>query len=39
MNKIAEMTRNTHWKDLGKDDLKILKGNGITEKDWNLWRS
>lgn len=38
MNKIAEMTRNTHWKDLGKDDLKILKGNGITEKDWNLWR-
>ncbi|MCW1388269.1 hypothetical protein OLN67_16600 [Acinetobacter baumannii] len=38
MNKIAEMTRSTHWKDLGKDDLKILKGNGITEKDWNLWR-
>ncbi|MEN8364168.1 hypothetical protein ABFO72_07995 [Acinetobacter baumannii] len=37
-SKIAEMTRNTHWKDLGKDDLKILKGNGITEKDWNLWR-
>lgn len=38
MNKIADMTRNTHWKDLGKDDLKVLKGNGITEKDWNLWR-
>ncbi|EOW2061526.1 hypothetical protein ACSGQ8_000711 [Acinetobacter baumannii] len=38
MNKIAEMTRSTHWKDLGKDDLKVLKGNGITEKDWNLWR-
>ncbi|RSN88642.1 hypothetical protein [Acinetobacter nosocomialis] len=38
MNKIADMTRNTHWKDLSKDDLKILKGNGITEKDWNLWR-
>lgn len=38
MIKIAEMSRSTHWKDLGKDDLKILKGNGITEKDWNLWR-
>lgn len=38
MNKIAELTRKTEWKDLGADDLKILKGNGIKEKDWNLWR-
>lgn len=38
MNKIAELTRKAEWKDLGADDLKILKGNGIKEKDWNLWR-
>jgi hypothetical protein len=38
MNKIADLTRKTEWKDLGADDLKILKGNGIKEKDWNLWR-
>ncbi|MCH7334687.1 hypothetical protein [Acinetobacter modestus] len=38
MNKIAELTRKAEWKDLGVDDLKILKGNGISEKDWNLWR-
>lgn len=38
MNKIAELTRKTEWKDLGADDIKILKGNGIKEKDWNLWR-
>lgn len=38
MNKLAEMTRKTDWKDLGADDLKILKGNGITERDWQLWQ-
>lgn len=38
MNKIADLTRKTEWKDLGADDIKILKGNGIKEKDWNLWR-
>ena len=38
MNKLADLTRKTEWKDLGADDLKILKGNGIKEKDWNLWR-
>ncbi|MEB3790143.1 hypothetical protein [Acinetobacter sp. IK40] len=37
MNKLAEMTRKTHWLDLGEADLKILKGNGINEKDWELW--
>src|SRR5690606_15426257 len=26
------------WKDLGADDLKILQGNGITERDWQLWQ-
>lgn len=38
MNKLAEMTRKTDWKDLGADDLKILQGNGITERDWQLWQ-
>ncbi len=38
MNKLADLTRRMEWKDLGADDLKILKGNGIKEKDWNLWR-
>ncbi|TCH65473.1 hypothetical protein [Acinetobacter sp. ANC 4862] len=38
MNKLAELTRKTDWKDLGADDLKILKGNGITERDWQLWQ-
>ena len=38
MNKLAEMTRKTSWNDLGADDLKILKGNGITERDWQLWQ-
>lgn len=38
MNKLAELTRKTDWKDLGADDLKILQGNGITERDWQLWK-
>lgn len=38
MNKLAEMTRKTDWNDLGADDLKILQGNGITERDWQLWQ-
>ena len=38
MNKLAEMTRKSDWKDLGADDLKILQGNGITERDWQLWQ-
>lgn len=38
MNKLAEMTRKMDWKDLGADDLKILQGNGITERDWQLWQ-
>lgn len=38
MNKLAEMTRKIDWKDLGADDLKILHGNGITERDWQLWQ-
>ena len=38
MNKLAEMTRKLDWKDLGADDLKILQGNGITERDWQLWQ-
>lgn len=38
MNKLAEMTRKTDWKDLGPDDLKILEGNGINERDWQLWQ-
>ena len=38
MNKLAEMTRKMDWKDLGVDDLKILQGNGITERDWQLWQ-
>ncbi len=38
MNKLAELTRKTDWKDLGADDLKILQGNGITERDWQLWQ-
>lgn len=38
MNKLAEMTRKIDWKDLGADDLKILQGNGITERDWQLWQ-
>ena len=38
MNKLAELTRKADWKDLGADDLKILKGNGITERDWQLWQ-
>lgn len=38
MNKLAEMTRKADWKDLGADDLKILQGNGITERDWQLWQ-
>lgn len=38
MNKLAEMTRKTNWNDLGEADLKILKGNGINEKDWELWQ-
>lgn len=38
MNKLAEMTRKTDWQDLGADDLKILQGNGITERDWQLWQ-
>ncbi len=38
MNKLAELTRKTDWKDLGADDLNILQGNGITERDWQLWK-
>lgn len=38
MNKLAEMTRKNNWNDLGEADLKILKGNGINEKDWELWQ-
>lgn len=38
MNKLAEMTRKTNWNDLGEADLKILKGNGINESDWQLWQ-
>lgn len=38
MNKLAEMTRKIDWKDLGADDLKILQGNGINERDWQLWQ-
>lgn len=38
MNKLAEMTRKTSWNDLGEADLKILKGNGINESDWQLWQ-
>ncbi|MDR0070941.1 hypothetical protein RFX60_27505, partial [Acinetobacter sp. 11520] len=38
MNKLAELTRKSDWKDLGADDLKILQGNGITERDWQLWQ-
>lgn len=38
MNKLAEMTRNTAWRDLKGSDLKILEGNGIGEKDWELWQ-
>ena len=38
MHKIADMTRNKAWSELGADDLKLLKGNGIKEEDWNLWR-
>ncbi|ALH95672.1 hypothetical protein [Acinetobacter equi] len=38
MNKLAEMTRKTEWKDLGADDLKILEGNGVNERDWQLWQ-
>lgn len=32
------MTRKIDWKDLGADDLKILQGNGINERDWQLWQ-
>ncbi|WP_335970093.1 hypothetical protein [Acinetobacter bereziniae] len=39
MNKLAEMTRSTKWEDLKESDLKILKGNGINENDWELWQS
>lgn len=38
MHKIADMTRSKQWSELGSDDLKMLKGNGIKEEDWNLWR-
>lgn len=38
MHKIADMTRSKQWSDLGEHDLKMLKGNGIKEEDWNLWR-
>lgn len=38
MHKIAEMTRSKQWSELGSDDLKMLKGNGIKEEDWDLWR-
>ncbi len=38
MNKLAEMTRKNNWNDLGEADLKILKGNDINEKDWELWQ-
>lgn len=38
MHKIADMTRSKQWSELGEHDLKMLKGNGIKEEDWNLWR-
>ena len=38
MHKIADMTREKSWGDLGKHDKKMLEGNGIKEEDWNLWR-
>lgn len=38
MHKIADMTRSKQWSELGEHDLKMFKGNGITEEDWNLWR-
>lgn len=38
MHKIADMTRSKQWSELGEHDLKMFKGNGIKEEDWNLWR-
>lgn len=38
MHKIADMTRSKQWSELGEHDLKMLKGNGIKEEDWSLWR-
>lgn len=38
MNKIADMTRTKSWSDLGRDDIKMLEGNGIKEEDWALWQ-
>lgn len=38
MNKLAKMTREKSWADIGQHDKQMLQGNGITEQDWNLWR-